>query len=113
MEWTEEVGLTRLDAIKIDIEGAEPLFFRGAMETIERHRPVIFGEFNDWWSQRLGLSIFDDCFEPLRALGYTASRWNAANARWLPVASDAPPGPDMQDLLWKPSGPAERRIRAE
>lgn len=32
------------DLIKVDIEGAEQLFFYGAKETIKEHRPVIFFE---------------------------------------------------------------------
>lgn len=34
----------RVDLIKIDIEGAEPLFLQGAREFISRHRPPIISE---------------------------------------------------------------------
>jgi len=34
------------DLIKVDIEGAEQLFFYGAQETIKEHRPVIFYEYD-------------------------------------------------------------------
>jgi FkbM family methyltransferase len=35
--------------IKLDVEGFEPAFMRGATELIERDRPVIFGEFAPRW----------------------------------------------------------------
>jgi FkbM family methyltransferase len=38
--------LPRLDVIKMDIEGAEPLAYQGMRQLIERHRPVIILEFN-------------------------------------------------------------------
>ncbi len=36
-----EVGLQRLDFLKVDVEGWEPEVLRGAAQTIRRHRPVI------------------------------------------------------------------------
>jgi FkbM family methyltransferase len=38
----------RLDFIKMDIEGAEPLALAGARETIAKFTPTIFMEFNSW-----------------------------------------------------------------
>jgi FkbM family methyltransferase len=32
--------------IKVDVDGAEALFFRGAAETLRRHRPLLFVEFS-------------------------------------------------------------------
>lgn len=37
---------TRLDLIKMDIEGAEPLAMRGGLDTLRRDRPVILCEIN-------------------------------------------------------------------
>jgi FkbM family methyltransferase len=42
----EERGLTRVDFIKIDVEGAEPDVISGARTTISRHRPAIM--FENW-----------------------------------------------------------------
>jgi len=36
-----ELGLTRVDAIKIDVEGAEVLVLRGAMNTLQRFHPKL------------------------------------------------------------------------
>ena len=40
----DSLNLDRLDFIKADIEGAEPMFFYGAKETIKRCRPIILFE---------------------------------------------------------------------
>ena len=41
---TEELGLPRVDYIKMDIEGAEREALRGAAHTIERYRPTLMLE---------------------------------------------------------------------
>lgn len=41
-------GMTRLDFIKIDVEGYEPAVLEGAAGLIERFRPPILMEFNSW-----------------------------------------------------------------
>lgn len=102
--WVTENTLTRLDALKVDIEGAEPLMFRGAIRTIEKFRPVILGEFNHWWAERHGLSIANDCFEPLWDMGYRAFRFDSHRGPWKAVSGRPAPGPDMQDTLWIPPG---------
>jgi FkbM family methyltransferase len=40
--------------VKIDTEGYEAAFLRGAARTIERDRPVIFGEFEPYWLGKRG-----------------------------------------------------------
>lgn len=46
MRTIDSLNLYRLDFMKIDIEGSEPLAFFGARQTIRRHRPVILFESN-------------------------------------------------------------------
>jgi FkbM family methyltransferase len=41
-----QFGLTRLDCIKIDVEGAEPLVLKGGAETLSKLRPIIIFEVN-------------------------------------------------------------------
>jgi FkbM family methyltransferase len=68
-----EVGATRVDVVKIDVEGAEPLVIRGATRTISESRPLLISEFyplaldsSPWGNARHYLAM-------LRALGYQLS----------------------------------------
>ena len=45
-DWAKEIGLDRLDFVKLDLEGAEPLAIEGASETLERHLPSIHLELS-------------------------------------------------------------------
>ena len=65
-------GITRLDFIKIDVEGAEHLVIRGAQQTLERLRPTIIFEFNEESGpeaygllEKLGYGFFDMERRPL------------------------------------------------
>jgi len=49
------LGRTRLDFIKVDIEGHEDAFLRGSSQTLERFRPVIYSEINDGYFANRGL----------------------------------------------------------
>jgi len=53
--------------IKIDIEGAEFMFFSGGLNFILKHRPIVYGEFNAYWMEKFGHSLLDviDIFLPL------------------------------------------------
>ena len=51
--------LDDLPFLKIDIEGAELLAFRGAEKTIDRHRPTVLLEIYPWCLEGFGLSLND------------------------------------------------------
>lgn len=40
-DYVKQKGITKIDFIKMDIEGAEPLALKGAIETIKKHRPKL------------------------------------------------------------------------
>lgn len=42
----EELNLPQIDLLKVDVEGFEPLVFRGLKERIQRDRPAILTEFS-------------------------------------------------------------------
>ena len=53
-------NLTRLDLVKIDVEGMEPRALRGLQQTLDRFRPILIGEFHPWAIERAcGESPFD------------------------------------------------------
>ncbi|MEL6652985.1 MAG: FkbM family methyltransferase [Bacteroidota bacterium] len=54
-EIAPDLGLDRCDFIKVDIEGAEIFFLRGAKALITKHRPVIYGEFNSYFMRKFSL----------------------------------------------------------
>lgn len=43
----EEKGITKVDVVKIDVEGFELRVLRGAKKTLERHKPILFIEISD------------------------------------------------------------------
>ena len=56
-EWSPR--LERCDVVKIDVEGADLLVLRGAVETIDRFRPVVLAEFNPYWMKQIHQSLED------------------------------------------------------
>jgi len=40
--------LDRLDFLKIDVEGYEPVILRAAVDVLTQHQPVVYLEFNSW-----------------------------------------------------------------
>jgi FkbM family methyltransferase len=50
----DTLGFTKVDVIKVDVEGAEPLVFYGAKKLIREHKPIIIFEHN--W-QRLSSKL--------------------------------------------------------
>ncbi len=74
-EMPEINGLTRLDLIKIDVEGFEFQVLNGLKKTIEKHTPRIIFEYDvNYW--RLNAQNIDDCFNFLRSLNYVVYQIN-------------------------------------
>jgi FkbM family methyltransferase len=69
-ELLDDVGTSRVDVMKIDVEGAEPLVLLGATKTISQRRPVLISEF---YPMALDCSPWGnaaDYLAMLRAFGY-------------------------------------------
>lgn len=58
-----------VDLIKCDVEGAELMVFRGAVETLDRDRPMVFTEMLRKWSARFGYHP-NDLIELMGRYGY-------------------------------------------
>lgn len=58
-EYVDAVGLSRLDVIKLDIQGAEMAFLEGAACTIARYRPIMVVEFSPDDLHRFGTTPMD------------------------------------------------------
>jgi FkbM family methyltransferase len=81
----DELDIARVDVIKMDVEGAEPMVMRGAVAMIERDHPVIVFEFSCEMTQRVGgveprehLRFFEDH-------GYTLSIIDRSDGSLIPV----------------------------
>ncbi len=44
-DMVDAMGIDRIDLIKVDIDGHEPAFLRGAERTIRKHQPIMIVEF--------------------------------------------------------------------
>ncbi|MEL6495299.1 MAG: FkbM family methyltransferase [Cyanobacteria bacterium J06623_7] len=79
-----ELGLDRLDLIKIDVEGYELRVLEGARQTINRYRPIVQMEFNSWTlnvQQRICLPDFIDFILALFPLAYAFHRQSFIDLR--------------------------------
>ena len=65
----EQQGITRLDLLKMDVEGAEELVLEGGRALLSRSRPTILFETNPGGARRLGLAP-DGAWQALAKLGY-------------------------------------------
>ena len=86
-----ELGRPRVDVIKLDVEGAEPLALVGMADTLARHRPVLFLECAPKRWARAG-------FDPvavlggLKAQGYALTLIDEGGGADAPVEPAALPG---------------------
>jgi FkbM family methyltransferase len=64
-----EQNLTRLDLLKLDVEGSEAAVLRGAREVLRRLRPIVVAEAQDASLHQMGSSTAE-LLELLRSYGY-------------------------------------------
>jgi FkbM family methyltransferase len=85
MVTVDSLNLLDCTYMKVDVEGAEPLVFMGALETIRKYKPIIFFEHTDKVvsdEMKTALSITEDLQNPITILeneGYIISnvdQWN-------------------------------------
>ena len=67
----ERQGIERVDAIKIDVEGAELKVIRGADKTIRRYKPILMVEIQAATLQAAGTTP-EELFETIVGYGYNA-----------------------------------------
>lgn len=77
-------NLTRIDIIKMDIEGAEKFAIEGAMEVIKKFRPIIFIEINKTACQLMGYST-NELISPFLQINYKVYRLGSsvAESGWI------------------------------
>lgn len=82
-----------ISLIKCDIEGAEPLAFRGARKLLDRHLPTIICEINPWYLEGFGLKLEVDLLDPLYARGYELFHYDDSQRVLVPKT----PGQIIED----------------
>lgn len=81
-----ESGVGRVDAIKIDVEGAEYLVLKGAQQTLDRFHPMLLVEIVEGQLRGMGTSSAQ-VRELLRAHGYREGRHDDLNVEFLPATA--------------------------
>jgi FkbM family methyltransferase len=74
---------SRVSFIKIDVEGAEPLVFRGGKRLLTRDRPVVLCEINPRGLETVGGCTASEFIAQLAALGYGCFRLENGNLAGL------------------------------
>ncbi|MET9228060.1 FkbM family methyltransferase [Lentzea sp. NPDC003310] len=80
--FVEEQGITKLDFVKADVEGAELKVLEGAEETIERLKPAFLLEIEERHVERFGYQA-KDVADFLTDRGYRMSTWHGGE--WRPT----------------------------
>lgn len=57
--FVKEQNIKSCHLIKIDVEGAEVMFLRGGASFLSQTRPIIYGEFNNYFLPKFGNSFLD------------------------------------------------------
>jgi FkbM family methyltransferase len=57
--FVQEHNIAKIDFIKIDVDGHEPLFFEGAWKTLERFDPIILSEISHLHFLEAGFTAWD------------------------------------------------------
>jgi FkbM family methyltransferase len=94
--FAQEVGLSRLDFIKADIEGWEMQMVRGARETLRRFRPTMMLEMVPQHLARAGDDLAT-AWASLEALGYRAHTLSPSG-ELVPL-----PAAEAGDVWWLPA----------
>ena len=84
---SEIQNLSRIDLIKIDVEGFEYHVLKGLSATIHKHQPRIIFEYDENYWTRTGQSIVD-CYNFLKALNYNLYQVSALSCEliFMPTA---------------------------
>jgi FkbM family methyltransferase len=99
-EFAEAAGLTRLDLLKIDVEGSETAVLRGAAASLRRFRPIILAEAAEDSLRQLGSSV-SELVRLLRASGYDLNVFGPSGTP-EPLNDDRPAGLNLLCLPREP-----------
>jgi len=87
-DFAAEAGLTRLDFLKLDVEGAERRVLEGSRRVLRQMRPVILFEASDTALTSQGSSV-PDLLEFLRSQDYRICAFSDRTGAPVPTNGDA------------------------
>lgn len=73
-DYLDGTNIDRIDLIKIDVESYEPSVLRGALNTLQRFRPVLYLEYSSEWFQHFDIGFLQSLFKDLNELNYSFYR---------------------------------------
>jgi hypothetical protein len=80
------IGLTRLDVVKIDAEGAEPLILRGMRSLVDKNPEIeLFMEFSKTNLQRAGVNP-KEWIEEIRSDGWAVRQVREPDGEIIPIS---------------------------
>jgi FkbM family methyltransferase len=68
--WVDQCGWSKLDFIKIDVEGMELEVFKGSQKTLEKFRPIVLFETMELFRESRGFDVFLEIEKLLEGLNY-------------------------------------------
>ncbi len=80
-------AISRIDVVKMDIEGAELLALRGFGESLKKHLPVVVLELCAEWTRAFGYEP-TDAIAALRGAGYDTFRIVSESGTTLPLGDE-------------------------
>lgn len=96
--FVQEQDITNCHLIKIDVEGAEVMFLKGSVSFLSKTRPIIYGEFNNYFLPMFGNS-FLDVVDIVSPLDYRFFKQNKSG-KFVEVEK---PQPNLEHVLLAPS----------
>jgi FkbM family methyltransferase len=80
--FTKEKGITKLDFVKCDVEGAELFVYKGGAATFEKCKPIIFTEMLRKWAAKFNYHP-NDIIAFFKQFGYNC--YTSHNGKLIPI----------------------------